>query len=102
MRSLAEATVRARGGAGRAVSGVLDQPHTDLVWVAEQFRALQVARHRADYDHGYDLRREDATNLLHRATDAVARLRRLRQDGDPSLLLFLKLMVGAVKIARSR
>jgi hypothetical protein len=40
--------------------------------------------------------------LVESAADGIARIRRLRQDDDPSFQLFLRLMVGAVRIARAR
>lgn len=102
MRVLAEAATGGGGGVGRAVASVLDCPHPDLVRVAEALQIMQHARHRADYDHRFDLTRQEAVKIVRQAEEAVARVRRLWQDGDPSLLLFLRLMVGAVRIAKTR
>lgn len=102
LRALADSAVGGGGGTGRAIAGVLDRPHPDLVSTARSFRHLQEARHKADYDHDYDLSRRSALLLIEEAADAIERLRRLRRDGDPSLRLFLRLMVGAVRIAKSR
>jgi hypothetical protein len=55
VRTLAEAASGGGGGVGRAVAGVLDQPHQDLISIARSFRHLQEARYRADYDHDYEL-----------------------------------------------
>jgi hypothetical protein len=84
------------------VAEVLGPLHPDLVEVADAFRKLQDARYRADYDHEFEITRGDAALLLESAADAIERVRRLRRDGEASLQLFLRLMVGAVKIARTR
>jgi hypothetical protein len=102
LRALADSAIGRGGGVGRAIAGVLDRPHPDLISVARSFRNLQEARQQADYDHDYDLTRQSALLLIEEAADAIAKVRRLRRDGDPSLRLFLRLMVGAVKIAKSR
>jgi hypothetical protein len=102
VKTLAEAVTGAGGGAGRAVATVLDQPHPDLVAVARQFRNLQAARYGADYQHDYDLPPAKAVTLVDSAAEAISLARRLRRDGDRSFQMFLKLMVGAVKIARTR
>jgi hypothetical protein len=60
------------------------------------------ARHRADYDYELDITRQEAVRIVQDAEGAVARVRRLWRAGDPSLQLFLRLMVGAVKIAKTR
>jgi hypothetical protein len=102
MLALADAAAGAGGGVGRAIAGVLDGPHADLTSVVRSFRSLQEARHQADYVHDYDLSRPNAMLLVDEAADAIARVRRLRRDGDRSLQLFLRLMIGAVRIAKSR
>lgn len=102
VRMLAEAATGGGGGVGRAIADVLDQSHPDLASIATSFLLLQGARHRADYDHRYDLTRHEAVRLVEDAANAIERLRRLRRDGDPSVRLFLRLMVGAVRIAKSR
>lgn len=70
--------------------------------VAEAFVALLSARHDADYNHDYDIKRADALSWIATARDAVDTVRRLRAADDASFRRFLKLMVGAVRIARSR
>lgn len=101
LRRLAEA-VTGPGGKHRAISPVLGDVHSDVVRVAEAFVALQEARERADYDHNYDVRRRDARYYVAQARDAVATARRLYQDQEPSYVRFLRLMVGAVGIAKER
>jgi len=81
---------------------VLGQPHPDLVAVAREFRNLQLERYRADYQHDYHIERPKAAMLVASAAEAIRLARRLRRDGDPSFQRFLRLMVGAVKIARTR
>lgn len=103
LRVLAEATTRtAGGGVARAVAPVLGSPHQDLEYIAETFVRLQKERHRADYDHDYQLDRSAAGFLIDDAEDAIERARRLDRSGDRSYRRFLKLMVGAVRIARTR
>lgn len=99
IRDLARA---ATGQKGAALAVVLGAPHPDLIRVADAFVTLQEARHRADYDHEYEVKRRDTLLLIETARDAVERLRKLRDTDDPSLRRFLKLMVGAVKIAKNR
>jgi uncharacterized protein (UPF0332 family) len=96
------ATQAARAGAARAVASVLGSPHPDLRAIASIFGHLQEARQHADYDHDFDVTRERALELIHGAANAIDRARRLQQSGDPSHRRFLKLMVGAVKVARTR
>lgn len=103
LRVLAEATTRTTSGAAaRAVAPVLGSLHQDLEYIAETFVLLQKERHRADYDHDYEVDRPAAVSLIEDAEDAIARARRLDQGGDRSYRRFLKLMVGAVRIARTR
>ncbi|QSB15628.1 hypothetical protein JQS43_04570 [Natronosporangium hydrolyticum] len=86
----------------RALAAVLGEAHADLVRVAEAFVALQTARHRADYDHDYDVKRRDALLMVATARDAVQRVRGLEKANDESLRRFLRLMVGGVQIAKNR
>lgn len=90
-------------GPQRAIRAVMaTAPHPDLVRVAGAFLRLQAARHEADYDHTYDVKRSDARLLIATAGDAIRRIDSLEQRDDPSYRQFLRLMVGAVKIAKSR
>jgi hypothetical protein len=63
---------------------------------------LQDARELADYDDTYDVSRRLALGHVDAARDAVARSQRMVGRGDPSYLLFLRLMIGAVKVAKRR
>lgn len=101
VRTLA-AAVAPTGNATRALAGVLGTPHADVVRVADAFITLQDARNRADYDHDFEITRGDAAQLVATAADAVERVQRLVDSGEPSFQRFLRLMVGAVKIAKIR
>jgi hypothetical protein len=70
--------------------------------IAAAFVDLQERRHRADYDHGYRATQSAALDLADRASEAVAAARELWAAGDESYLRFLRLMVGAVRIAKNR
>jgi hypothetical protein len=102
MKALVEAATGSGNASSRAIASVLGQPHHDLVKVAEYFLLLQEARHQADYDHDFVVTRDEAVTLVDSSEISISRLRQLRRDGDPSLQLFLRLMVGAVRIARAR
>lgn len=88
--------------AQKAIRAIMPDPHADLQRVADGFLALQAARHDADYDHTYDIKRSDALLLIGTARDAIDRLQSLAANEEPSYRQFLKLMVGSVKIAKSR
>lgn len=94
--------VRNLNGAQKAIRGVLSAPDPDLVRVADAFLRLQAARHEADYDHTYDVKRSDARLLIATARDAIERIGQLHARDEPSFRQFLKLMAGAVKIAKTR
>jgi hypothetical protein len=78
----------------------------DLVRVADAFVSLLDARHDADYNHEYDIKRGDALSFIATARDAIDTVRRMQGEGDlegdPSFRRFLRLMVGVVKIAKNR
>lgn len=86
----------------RPAGAALLEPTVGLAVIAENFVALQESRHRADYDHGYDPTRFEALDFAVRASEAVAAARELWAVGDESYLRFLRLMVGAVRIAKNR
>ena len=83
----------------RSVVGAV---HKDLKHLTSTFAHLQEQRERADYAHDFEIDKPGALAVVDRAKDAMKRARNLRQEGDPSHLMFLKLMIGAVKIARNR
>lgn len=101
LKELADAVV-GRGNKYRAVAPIVDGPHPDLVRLAEAFVSLQDARHRADYDYNFSVNRRLASQYVAESRDAVAVARRLEQEREPSYVRFLKLMVGGVKVAKSR
>lgn len=88
--------------AQKAIQAIAVPTHVDLLRVADAFLTLQAARHDADYNHAYDIKRLEARLLIDTARDAIERLRRLAAADDESYRQFLKLMVGAVKIAKGR
>lgn len=103
VRLLAEAaTGAAGGGAASAVASVLGTPHQDLKAMADLFVALQDDRYRADYDHESAFDPLMAFDRIVKATLAINWARQRWDARDPSYLRFLRLMVGAVKIAKAR
>jgi uncharacterized protein (UPF0332 family) len=86
----------------RPVAGVLLRPAPDLRRVAEAFVSLQRSREDADYDHQGDVSRAVALEAADSAADAIDRADQLWNAEDESYLLFLRLMIGAVRIAKSR
>lgn len=100
LRALADG-VLGRGSA-RAVLTVLDPLAPEPELVSRRFVQLQDARHQADYDHGYATPRSQALKLVDFADQAVRTARHLNRNQDPSYRVFLRLMVGSVKIARNR
>ena len=96
-------------GAGRGrprtiqlLSVAFDAVATDLLRVADSFLTLQAERHLADYDHQCDVTRDAALVKVDEARAAVDRLRALAMQGDQSFLLFTRLAVGGVKVAKRR
>lgn len=99
VRQLAEAAAGLRTGALR---GVLAPTSGDVTLVADAFVALQDARELADYDDTYDVSRRLALGHVDTARDAVERSQGMVGRGDPSYLLFLRLMIGGVRVAKRR
>jgi hypothetical protein len=86
----------------RPIAGVLLEPAPDLLQVADAFVDLQELRERADYDYAFDVSRAVAMDSANLAEDAIGRARDMWNAEDDSYLLFLRLMIGAVKIAKNR
>lgn len=84
------------------LSRVLGQVSAGVRQVSQTFGDLQDARHAADYDHDYEVDKRAALIHLILAQRAVAIARRMTDSGDPSYVLFLRLMIGAVRVARKR
>jgi hypothetical protein len=94
IKTLAKAATDARtGGANPALSYALGVKSRDLVRVADAFASLLDARHDADYNHEYDIKRGDALSFKATARDAIDTVRRMQGEGDPSFRRFLRLMV---------
>ena len=86
----------------RPVAGLLLRPAPDLSRIAEAFESLQGVRELADYEHQYDVSRAVALEAADNAADAMDRADRLWIGEDESYLLFLRLMIGGVQIAKRR
>lgn len=82
------------------IRSVLGEPSAELSTVVTTFNNLQDARHRADYDHDYNLTRAAAANLVRQPKDAVALADAMRVGRDPSYLIFRRLVLGAIQIQR--
>ena len=78
------ATGTGTGSTSRALSIALGEPSPGLIQVAEAFVSLQSARHDAEYNHEYDIKRADALSWIATARYAVDTVRRLRKADDPS------------------
>jgi hypothetical protein len=103
LRLLAEAVSRtASGGISGAVASVIGKAHPSLKELADTFVELQKERNHADYDHESVFDPLMALDIVFQAALAIALARQLADSRDPSYLRFLRLMVGAVKIARTR
>lgn len=83
-------------------AGNILAPSVGLGRIAEIFISLQEWRQWADYDHGFVVMRVDASRLAMEASEAIATARELWAEGDEAYLRFLRLMVGAVRIAKNR
>ena len=101
IKALAEAATGV-GQKARAIAPVLGNPHPDLKRVADAFVTLQSARQLADYDHNYNVTRREARYYVEQAREAIRTARRLRDTEEVSYQRFLRLMVGAVEIAKNR
>jgi uncharacterized protein (UPF0332 family) len=96
------ALVRAVRDRSKPAGDVLLEPSAGLTMVAETFVLLQQWRHDADYNHEFGVTQPAAIRLASDASEAVATARELWAAGDESYLRFLRLMVGAVRIAKNR
>lgn len=99
---LARLAQAALGGGAAPLRAVLLPVDARLDGVARDFLLLQAAREQADYDDDFDV--DKATALVHvtQARRAVRISRELQAAAEPSYRLFLRLMVGAVGIAKQR
>lgn len=101
-RDLLELAKAASGGGRAALQEFLRPVSTDVTFIAGAFTDLQAQRHLADYDNTYDVTRTSALTSVLTARSAFERSRSLVEAGDPSYRLFLRLMIGAVQVAKSR
>lgn len=98
-----EVLARAATGSGNeALKLALGPLHPDVARIAQNFRDLQDARHSADYDDTYDVSKAAALGHAYLARDAVERSRALVRAQDPTYARFLALIMGGVKVAKSR
>jgi len=86
----------------KPIAGVLLRPAPNLVRVGNTFVNLQERREQADYDYAFGVSRAVAVDSANLAEDAIGRARDMWNAEDESYLLFLRLMIGAVKIAKNR
>jgi hypothetical protein len=86
----------------KAAAAALGQPSPGLTQVADTFVDLQELRELADYDYSYDVSRSVAMDAAQQASDALERAWDMWKNDDESYLRFLRLMVGAVRIAKNR
>lgn len=77
-------------------------PSPRMAAFCSAFVRLQDARHQADYNHDYDLTSADARVLVKLAERTVDDAVRMRRTRDASYERFLRLAIGAVKIAKNR
>lgn len=92
----------ALGSGNAALVGFLRPVPMDVRVVAKAFVDLQQERVGADYDDTYEVTKAGALALCLTARDAVERSQRLIDLQDPTYRLFLRLMIGAVKVAKKR
>jgi uncharacterized protein (UPF0332 family) len=86
---------------GRFLPVKLDQPLLDLIGssaspalqdVARTFIRLQEARHSADYDLGYNLTFEDATQFVTQAAGAMDSWNRIANSAEANIFILSLLM----------
>ena len=100
LRVLASAVTTS--GTRPAVAMALLPASDDLRRIADGIVELQEARLLADYDHAYDVDKRQALAHVATAHDVLTRSRRALQGQDPSYLVFLNLLMGAVQAAKKR
>lgn len=76
------------------------RPTDELRLFSAAFGELQDARHSADYDHDYDVAFNEVFRIVTLAHRSL--LRSEAMGADESYRLFLRLALGAVRIARQR
>lgn len=102
VRDLAGAATGKAGSAGRRAVAAVLSPSPDLRATADTFVLLQDQRHGADYDHLFDVTRRSALQAVDQADSALGLMDSMSKGNDDSFTLFLRLRVGAVKIAKNR
>lgn len=81
---------------------VIVSPTPRMAAFCSAFVRLQDARQQADYNHEYDVTSADARALVRLAQRSVDGAVRMRRNKDASYERFLRLAVGALKIAKQR
>lgn len=99
LRQLAEA-VTGVGGKRTAIGQVLE-PSEGLRALAAVFIQLQDGRHDADYNHDFECTAADVFQAIQGANKVILDSVVMRTR-DPSYRVFLKLALGAIRIAKSR
>lgn len=90
-------------GQGRpALRAVFEGHDGDTARLAEDFVELQRARHRADYDDEFSLSKNRVLGHLVQSGSILRLNIELGESGDPDYLRFLRLGLGASKIAKER
>lgn len=84
------------------IATVLATPSDSLRQVVTTFADLQQQRERADYDYGFAVSRPVALQAAAAAEEAIEKAKQMWERQDGSYLRFLRLMVGAVRIAKNR
>lgn len=98
LEKLAQDAMDARTPVGLALAPL----DPDVERIADVFVTLQGERHRADYDHSYDLNKALAIAQATSARDAVTRSRRLARESHVGYAQFLRPVLGGVKVAKRR
>lgn len=85
-----------------ALASALAPVDTRLADLAQNFVDLQSARHSADYDDFYPVSKAAVLTYVEAARRAVDAADALYAESEASYLRFLGLVIGGVKVAKSR
>lgn len=101
LKKLAEAVVSGPGG-NQPLADVIGAAGSRLERLAQNFIDLQTARHAADYDDFAQVSRALSLAWVAAARGSLETSMELWTDRERSYVRFLRLGLGAVKIAKSR